>query len=162
MVSLRPILPSDRERMLDILTDGTVKQTYMLPDFPDREAAAPLFLRLTEMSKDTSKYVRAIARDDQLMGFLNHTEITGKSIELGYVVHPDCQGQGYMTQALNLAIRELFSLGYFQIIAGAFSTKNPSIRVMEKCGMKRMDKTEEITYRGQVHRCVYYSIENQE
>ena len=160
MVTLRPILPDDRERMLDILTDETVKQTYMLPDFPNREAAAPLFLRLMEMSGDPAKYVRAIAVDDRLTGFLNHTEITESAIELGYVIHPDCQGKGYMTQALALAIEELFSLGYRQIITGAFSTNAASIRCMEKCGMERMEKTDEIHYRGKTHRCVYYSIEN--
>lgn len=162
MVTLRPILPADRERMLDILTDETVKQTYMLPDFPHRDAAAPLFRRLMEMSEDTSKYVRAIAVDDRLAGFLNHIKLTETSIELGYVIHPDCQGQGYMTQALALALEVLFSLGYNQVITGAFSANAASIRVMEKCGMERMEKTEEITYRGKTHRCIYYCIENQE
>ena len=35
---------------------------------------------------------------------------------------------------------------------------NTIIRVMEKSGMKREEKTDEIEYRGAVHRCVYYSI----
>ena len=156
MIILRPILPEDRERMLDILTSSQVSRTYMLPDFTDRDAAIPMFRRLLEMSKDTSKYVRAIAVDDRLVGFLNHTEIAGDSIELGYVIHPDSQGKGYMTKALQLAMEELFSRGYREIIAGAFSTNAASIRVMEKCGMVRMDKTDTITYRGKTHTCVYY------
>ena len=157
MVFLRSILPDDQERMLDILTSSQVSKTYMLPDFADRIAAVPLFRRLMEMSNDTSKYVRAIAVDNCLVGFLNHTEIAGDSIELGYVIHPDSQGKGYMTQALQLAIEVLFSLGYREIIAGAFSTNAASIRVMEKCGMVRMDKTDTITYREKNHACVYYS-----
>ena len=49
MVSLRPIVPEDRERMLDILTSDKVNKTYMLPDFEKREDAAPLFHRLMDM-----------------------------------------------------------------------------------------------------------------
>lgn len=162
MVHLRPILPVDQERMLDILTDETVNQTYMLPDFEDRDEALPLFHWLMEQSKDPVKYVRAIENEGSLVGFLNHTEIQNSTIELGYVIHPDFQRRGYMTRALKLAMEELFSLGYTRIITGAFSTNIASIRCMEKCGMQPMDKTEEIEYRGHTHKCVYYSIEKQE
>ena len=33
---------------------------------------------------------------------------------------------------------------------------------MEKCGMTRMDETEELEYRGAVHRCIYYIKENKQ
>lgn len=128
----------------------------MLPDFENREAAAPLFVRLMEMSREAGKYVRAIADSEDLVGFVNHTDIQGKKIELGYVIHPLFQGKGHMTQALKLAMVELFSKGYSEIITGAFSTNFASIRVMEKCGMERLPRTDEIEYRGIVHSCVYY------
>lgn len=156
MVFLREILPEDRERMLDILTSEKVNKSYMLPDFQHREDAMPLFIRLMEMSKDESKYLRAIADSEGLVGFVNHTDIQDIQIELGYVIHPEYQGRGYMTRALGLAMEELFSKGYSEIITGAFSTNLASIRVMEKCGMARLSKTDEIEYRGTVHTCVYY------
>ncbi len=156
MVFLRPILSEDRERMLDILTSPKVNRTYMLPDYEHREDAAPLFLRLMEMCRDDSKYVRAVATEEGLVGFLNHTDIQDREIELGYVIHPDFHGKGYMTQALQLAMDELFNLGYSEVITGAFSTNAASIRVMEKCGMERLEKTDEIEYRGVTHTCVYY------
>lgn len=162
MVFLREILPEDRERMLDILTSGKVNKTYMLPDYLHREDATPLFLRLMDMSQDTKKYVRAIANESGLIGFLNHTDIQGKEIELGYVIHPDFQGKGYMTEALQLAIQELFDLGYEEVITGAFSANAASIRVMEKCGMIRLAKTDAIEYRGTTHTCVYYSRKRSE
>lgn len=156
MVHLRPILPEDRERVLDILISEKINKTYMLPDFESREDAVPLFLRLMEMSRDESKYVRAIALESGLVGFLNHTDIQDKQIELGYVIHPDFHGLGCMTDALQLAMEELFSSGYKEIVTGAFSGNSASIRVMEKCGMKRMKKTDTIEYRGCIHTCVYY------
>ena len=157
MVFLRTIEPADQERMLDILTSELVNKTYMLPDFAQREDAVPLFLRLMEMSRDAGSYVRAIAAEDGLTGFLNRVEIQGKTIELGYVIHPDFHGRGYMTKALQLAMEELFVLGYEEVLTGAFSTNIASIRVMEKCGMAKLDKTEEIPYQCVTHTCLYYS-----
>ena len=162
MVFLRTIEPADQERMLDILTSELVNKTYMLPDFAQREDAVPLFLRLMEMSRDAGSYVRAIATEDGLAGFLNRVEIQGKTIELGYVIHPDFHGRGYMTKALQLAMEELFALGYEEILTGAFSTNIPSIRVMEKCAMTKLDKTDKIPYRGVTHTCVYYSRKQEE
>ena len=156
MVFLRPIIPADQERMLDILTSEQVNKTYMLPDFPRREDAVPLFHRLMEMCRDTESYIRAIVTENGLAGFLNSVDIQDKTIELGYVIHPDFQGKGYMTKALTLAMEELFSLGYEEILTGAFSTNTASIRVMEKCGMSRLSKTDEIEYRGATYTCVYY------
>lgn len=162
MVKLRPIIPSDRERMLDIFMDDSVKQTYLLPDFADREEATSLFLRMMELSGDPHNYIRAIVVKDHLAGFLNNTEITNDTIELGYVIHPDSQNMGYMTQALKLAVSELFALGYRQVTAGAFEENLPSVRVMQKAGMHLLPKTDLIPYRGTSHRCVFYSIEKQE
>lgn len=157
MVFLRQILPEDRDRMLDILTSGNVNKTYMLPDFEQRENAAPLFLHLMNMSQEGSAYVRAIALEDGLIGFLNQVDAESKAIELGYVIHPAFHGKGYMTEALQLSMEELFTLGYQKIITGAFSTNAASIRVMEKCGMTKLRKTDEIEYRGITHTCIYYS-----
>ena len=159
MIFLREILPEDRERMLDILTSEKVNRTYMLPDFRDREEAEPLFRRLMGMCRDHSKYLRAIATEDGLVGFLNQVELGEKEMELGYVIHPAFHGRGYMTRALELAMEELFAIGYKKIITGAFESNAASIRVMEKCGMVRMTQTDYIEYRGVTHKCVYYGKE---
>ena len=156
MVFLRQILPQDRERMLDILTSEKVNRTYMLPDFPERDAAEPLFRRLMDMSRENIKYVRGIDLDGGLIGFVNQVEVEDQAIELGYVIHPEFHGKGYMPQALKLAIDEMFGKGYTQVITGAFSTNAASLRVMEKCGMERLEKTDEIEYRGVTHTCIYY------
>ena len=155
MVSLCPILPSDQERMLDILTSEKVNKTYMLPDFRQREDAVPLFVRLLDMSRTGSKYVRAIALNGDLIGFVNQVETANGAIELGYVIHPDFHNRGYMTQALKAAIEELFTLNYERVVCGAFEENKASQRVMEKAGMKKIEFTEIIEYRGLSHTCVY-------
>jgi RimJ/RimL family protein N-acetyltransferase len=89
-------------------------------------------------------------------------EVEDGSIELGYVIHPDFQGKGYMTQALKLAMEELFHMQYRQVITGAFTENTASIRVMEKSGMTRMEKIDKIDYRGKVHTCIYYAKKYEE
>lgn len=161
-IILRAFIPEDRERILDILTSDRVNRTYMLPDYEKREDAIPLFRRLTELSHDPGRFVRCIARENEAIGFLNDVEIKDGSIELGYVIHPDYHNRGYMTCALKQAISKLFDLGYKCVICGAFEENRASQRVMEKCGMERIEHTDEIDYRGIIHRCVYCRLTKRE
>ena len=156
---IRPITPADQTAILALLTNEQIKQTYMLPDYEKAEDAIPLFHRLMDLSRDAARFVRAMEADGQIIGFLNDVEIENGTIELGYVVHPAHWGKGHATAALKLAIRELFSKGYREITAGAFSENPASLRVMEKAGMRKIAKTDEIEYRGKTHRCIYYSIQ---
>ena len=162
MITLRVFQPEDQKRILQTVTAKTVNKTYMLPDFAQEEDAIPLFNRLMTLSKDTARYVRCISKGQEAIGFLNDVEIKDGKIELGYVIHPAFHGQGYMTEALKMAIQELFTLGYAEIVCGAFEENAASIRVMEKAGMQRIEFTENIDYRGQTHLCVYYSTEKED
>ena len=157
-MELKPIQIENQEQMLDMLTSEKVNKTFMLPDYPSRQDALPLFRRLVELSRDQSRYVRGIYAGDILVGFLNDVEISDGAIELGYVIHPDHWNKGYATAALGLALRQLLDGGFREIITGAFSENTASIRVMEKAGMVRMDKTDTIIYRGTTHTCVYFHI----
>ena len=148
----------DRDAVAEILTDKTVAKTYMVPDFASEEQVVKLFRRLVDLSCGEERYVRGIYRGETLVGFLNDVGIAGNSVELGWVVHPRYHNQGCATAAVKLAVEELFAKGFDEVCAGAFEENAASIRVMEKSGMKREDRTDEIEYRGTVHRCVYYSI----
>lgn len=158
-MELRILTEADEAPLAELLTNDTIKQTYMLPDFDRREDALPLARRLVALSRGSGRFVRGMEDQGTLVGFLNDVEIHSGSIELGYVVHPAHWNQGYCTTALQLAIAELFRLGYRQILCGAFEENLASIRVMEKAGMTKLEKTDEIAYRGNVHRCIYYAAE---
>lgn len=143
--------------MLEILTHPQVNKTYMLPDFPAKEDAIPLFRRFWELSRNPDRFVRGIFAGETLVGFLNDVEVQDGTIELGYVIHPDHWNKGCATAALKLAMEDLFRLGYREVITGAFEENPASLRVMEKAGMQRMEKTDLIDYRGRQHLCIYYS-----
>lgn len=155
---IRPITPADQPAILALLTNCAIKQTYMLPDFEKAEDAIPLFRRLMDLSHDQTRFVRCMEVGGEVVGFLNDVEMENGTVELGYVVHPAHWGKGCATAALKLAIAELFSQGFREITAGAFSENPASLRVMEKAGMTLLPKTDEVEYRGKTHRCIYYSI----
>ena len=157
-MKLREFMESDWPRLAMLATSTEVNKTYMLPDFESEEKARPLFDRLMAMSKDDKRYVRAMEENGEFVGFCNDVERDGDSVEIGYALCPDVWGRGYATAALKLAIADLFTLGFDQVVAGAFVENPASLRVMEKAGMTPIDKVDEIDYRGRTHTCVYRVI----
>ena len=157
MIDLRPITDLDKELMIEIFKNKEVKETYMLPDYRSDEGYINLFENFKKLSNDTRRYVRGIYLGDKLIGFINEVEKTEESIELGYVISPLYKGRGFATRALDLSINYLLSIGYKEVVCGAFETNLASIRVMEKAEMKKMLKTDRIEYRGKTHKCIYYS-----
>ena len=157
-LTLKPFSEEDAHIIYRIMSDDCVKKTYLVPDFPSEEAGLKLARRLIALSADDAHFIRGIYRNGTLIGFINDVERKEGSMELGYVVAPLYQNQGYATEAFRAVIVHLFEKGWNEIIAGAFSKNMASIRVMEKCGMKKIEKQAEIEYRGRLHRCVYYAI----
>lgn len=156
---IKPYARGDAADMTALLTNEIIKRTYMLPDFPTPEGAAKLFERLYNDARSEKHYERGIYLSGRLIGFLNDVAIENGDIELGYVIHPDFHNQGYASEALRAAIGDLFARGYRRVIAGAFEANEASFRVMRKCGMRPLDRCEDIAYRGQTKRCLYYAVE---
>lgn len=158
-IVLRRIEENDMPEMIDMLTNAAIKQTYMIPDFSTEEEVIRLARRFIDCSHVASRVDVGLDLDGRLIGFINDVGIGAGEIELGYALHPDYWGSGYMTEALKALIGELFRQGYCRIVAGAFAENQASIRVMEKCGMQKIKKSDRIEYRGKMHDCVYYAIE---
>ena len=158
-LNVRPFCDADKEKMLEMLYDESIKKTYMIPDFADKEAAEKMFAAFMRLSNAPDRYVGAICLEGELVGFMNDTEIAGDTVEMGYVICPKHQGKGFCTEAMSGAIEYLFERGFREVICGAFEENEASIRVMQKCGMKLLDKTDVIEYRGKNYNCIYYSIE---
>lgn len=157
-LTLGEIRDCDFDDMMSVLKNEVVAATYRIPDLDTREAELELFEYLRDISQREDRYLFGIFLDGKLIGLINDCEINNECIEMGYALHPDYHNQGYTTEAFSAVIKSLLSKGFTEIIAGAFEDNIASIRVMEKCGMKRTKMTAEIEYRGKTHKCVYYSI----
>jgi RimJ/RimL family protein N-acetyltransferase len=61
----------------------------------------------------------------------------GRDAEIGWCVSPDHQGHGYATEAAAALVRLAFDgLGVRRVTAAAFADNLPSLRIMERLGMR--------------------------
>ncbi len=155
-LSIAPFAESDRTLLSMLLTDDAIKKTYLIPDFDSETALLGMIYAFLCLSRDENRFVRGIYHANELIGFVNDVEIEGREIELGYVIAPAHQNKGFATEMLEAVLSCLLEADFDVVRTGAFCENAPSIRVMEKCGMERSDRTEQIEYRGQIHNCVYY------
>ena len=158
-LTLGPLREGDKAALTALFRHDAVKETYMVPDPLDDALAERLFARILALSQDDTRCVFGIFLDGALIGILNDTEIDGKTIEMGYALHPDHWNCGYMSEAFAAVIDYLRTRGFATVTAGAFEENTASLRVMQKCGMTRLNKTDEIEYRGKMHTCIYYGVD---
>lgn len=155
---LKSIASQDKEDVIVLLDDPLIKKTYMIPDFIDQDAKEKFFLRLKDFSLDKNRFVYGVYLYNKFIGFLNDVAHNDEEVEVGYFIDAREWNKGYATEALNAAIEELFAIGFKRVVASHFENNPASGRVMQKCGMKKIDRTEIIEYRGAKHQCVYYGI----
>ncbi len=155
---IRPYSDADRDRLIGLLSDERIRETFMLPDFSTLEEAAAMFEKLKRFSCSLEHYEKGIYRAGILIGFVNDVDIRDGSIEIGYVIHPCHQGRGYATEALSAVIGDLFRMGYREVRAAAFAGSAASRRVMEKCGMRLTGEESSVLYNGKQQQCVHYAI----
>ena len=156
---LKPLEECDRGQAVDIFLNEDIKKTYMIPDFKDRKQAEGLFERLADFSRADNHFVYGIYFKDRLAGIVNDCEIKDSTIEIGYLIVPEYQGRGFATEAVGACIDELFRMGFEHIVAGFFAENIASCRVMQKCGMHKIDLEDDIEYKGTLHHCLYYQID---
>ena len=156
---LKGYAASDRDAVIDLLMNEEITRTFMVPEFESREQAVILFDRLMEIVRQPDRIEYGVYLGGQLIGFVNECGMEGNSVEIGYVIDPSCRGQGYAPEAVTAVISELFRMGFSQVTAGYFEENPASRRVMEKCGMHPIDRTEDDDYRGRIHRCFYMAID---
>ena len=155
---LKPYSDNDQKRMIELLTNKDIKKTFIIPDFDTQEDAVKMFFKMKDYSLSDEHYECGIYYNNNLIGWINDVDIKDDTIELGYVIDPQYSGRGFATEALQGAIKDLFDNGYNEVVAGAFASNKGSFKVMEKCGMKQIDKEEEFVYQGELQHCIYYSI----
>lgn len=157
---LKSIEKNDRNDVFSVFENDLVGKTYMLPVFTDDEAREKFLIRLIENTQKSERFCYGIYCNKSFIGLLNDVSVENDEIEVGYCLHPNYWNKGYATEALEIAIKELFRIGYKTVVAAHFVENHASGRVMQKCGMKKIDKTEVIEYQGSKHQCIYYAINN--
>jgi RimJ/RimL family protein N-acetyltransferase len=71
-------------------------------------------------------------------GFVQPGGPTRTVADLGYTLDPAYAGHGYATEAARAVVDHVFDeLGVRRVTAGAFVANTPSVRILEKLGMRR-------------------------
>ena len=155
-LSLKSMSDCDKERAIELFIHPEVYKTYLIPDFKSEDEKVALFNKIKNLSLMGSRFVYGVYLNNNLIGFVNEVCTQNGEIELGYVISPNQKNNGFATEALSACIKELFNMGYSAVKTGAFECNHASIRVMQKCGMQKIDYTEDIDYRGKINHCIFY------
>lgn len=139
---LRKISISDAEDMYDYSKDSGVTQYLLWEPHPDTIYTEQYIHYLQERYAVGDYYDFAIECKEtgKMIGTVGFTsfDLPNHSAEVGYVVSPVYQGKGYATEALQRVISFGFHVcGLVRISAVCMKENTASLRVMEKCGMKR-------------------------
>ncbi len=154
---LGEIEDKDKDDLISMMTDPGVYGTYMVPDLDTEEKKAALFERLRDISR-SDRFFYGVFLQHKLIGIIHEAGGTDDEPEIGYVISPAEKGKGYATEAFSAAVSALFDGGAKAVVAGAFEENPASLRVMEKCGLSKTKETEDIEYRGKIHKCIYMKI----
>lgn len=106
----------DKNAMIELLKNPIIKQNYIIPDFTSIREGEEYFLKLLRYSHSLQHYERGIYLNQKLIGFVNDVSIEDKTIEIGYVIHPDYHQQGTRQKCLKqsfsicliMAMRKLY------------------------------------------------------
>ncbi len=142
-LAIRPVSSNDLRAVFDIRTLPEVGQWM-----PDRPASYPAFvLRFGELGLLARTLV--IELDGVVIGDL-YLQVTdawsqvdtaaraGEEAEIGWCLSPAHQGHGYVTEAATELVRICFDdLGVRRVSAAAFADNGPSLKIMERLGMRQ-------------------------
>ncbi|WP_394740822.1 GNAT family N-acetyltransferase [Natronococcus roseus] len=132
-VELQPIERDDAAFLAGLVNDPRVRRHLGAADPLNRIQEREWI----ESLDDTEGYHFLIAADGSPVGSIGlhePNEIWG-TIEIGYMIDPDCWGQGYATDAVSQACRYAFAERRFEkVFACVYETNPASHRVLKKAG----------------------------
>ena len=143
-LTLRAATPEDLRAVFAIRSLPEVAQ--WMPDLPTSYDAWVL----AQGERGGLGRMVMVLLDDEVIGHLylhvtdawSQTEVTeqakGAQAEIGWAFDPAQQGRGYATEAVRGLLRVVFEvLGVRRVVALAFADNAPSLKVMERVGMRR-------------------------
>jgi ribosomal-protein-alanine N-acetyltransferase len=137
-VILRPPTPADEERFLAAMrASRRAHRPWLYPPL-DPETYHAYLARLDDRKFG---YLACRREDDEIVGWLNVSEIVRGALQsafLGYGGVAAHAGRGYMTEAVQLAVREAFgTLGLHRLEANIQPGNHPSIALARRCGFEQ-------------------------
>jgi ribosomal-protein-alanine N-acetyltransferase len=138
-VILRPPAPADEDRFLSAMrASRRAHRPWLYP--PLDSAAYRAYLARLDGERKFG-YLACRSSDDEIVGWLNVSEIVRGALQsafLGYGGVAAHAGQGYMTEAVRLVVREAFgALGLHRLEANIQPGNLASIALARRCGFEQ-------------------------
>ena len=139
---LRKITPEDASDMFLYSRLDEVTRYLLWDAHPSEEYTRSYISYLQERyaTGDFYDFGVVLKETGRMIGTVGFTsfDLPNNSAEVGYVISPFHQGKGFATEALKKVISFGFDvLGLSRISAVCMQENSASLRVMEKCGLKR-------------------------
>jgi RimJ/RimL family protein N-acetyltransferase len=141
---LRPFTPGDFDALHAYQSRPDVtRYLYWEPRTEDevREALEKKLASTTIRSEgDVLSLAVVLKESEDLVGdfILHWTSQEHQQAEIGYIIHPDHAGHGYVTEAGHVLLRIAFrDLGLHRVIGSTDARNIASGRVLEKLGMRK-------------------------
>lgn len=134
---LRPVELEDAQAMNQYASDPDT--TYFVFSTHKDLAQTKHDLAFYFLKEPLGKYAIVEKETNQMIGTIDYHSINEatKSAELGYTLHKDYWGKGYMTEACRTLITVGFEQIGFNYLCAIHDVRNPaSGRVMEKAGLQ--------------------------
>ncbi len=108
------------------------------------------FVQQNQSPEKATAYALLLCAENKVIGHMVfHPWFAPRTYEIGWVVHPAYQRQGYTTEAAAALLHYGFEeLALHRIIATCQPENVASYRVMEKIGMRREGHFQQCIYRG--------------
>ncbi len=157
---MRKILPRDAEDMFAYSHNANVTKYLLWEEHPSVEYTANYVNYLQDRYAIGDFYDWALIdkKTKRMIGSCGFTSIDlpNNSAEIGYVLHPDFWGAGYMSEAVRAVLAFGFERMHLTRITAVCMKENAaSLRVMEKCGMRKEGLLRSAVYTKGKHRDVY-------
>ena len=141
---LRHVVPDDFEALFAYQSRPDVAQHLLWGPRTGEEVRTALALKVasTSITSEGDVLALAIVRKDTgtMIGdaILQLVSTEHRTVELGYIIHPDHQGRGFATEASAALLRHAFEhLRSHRVIGRVEVRHTASARVLEKLGMRR-------------------------
>lgn len=142
-LELRPVRDDDIDRILEYRSLPEVSRWLLRPEVDPAAFRA----RWRRSAEDPSDHSVAVTRDGVVIGTVSLDVRDGMGqpgtppnteAEIGYIFDPGYGGHGYATEAVTAMVTYSFDrLGVRRITAGCYADNLPSVRLLEKLGMRR-------------------------
>lgn len=134
---LRHLRPDDDNEIFFLRSDERVLKYLVAPKATDIEDARAFIRKITKgIEKNEWIYWGICLKDHpKLIGTICfwNIETKHKKAEIGYVIHPDFQGKGFMQEAISKVIQYGFEQMKLYVLEAVLDPDNvPSVKLLEK------------------------------